>query len=89
MADRSDAYILGRLVERARLLIALSDEIPVETKLQTQGMLKTFEAEITQPETEHDRGLVRAQYAMLCRDLEGYADLEALLAAMRTFISYL
>jgi hypothetical protein len=31
MAERSDEYIAGRLIERSRLLIALSEEIPVET----------------------------------------------------------
>jgi hypothetical protein len=89
MVDRSDAYILGRLVERTRLLIAISDEIPIETKLQTQGVLKMFQAEIARPEDEQDRAQVRAQYAMLYDDLAPYADLEALLAAMRNFISYL
>ena len=89
MVERSDAYILGRLVERIRLLIAISDEIPTETKLQTQGVLKMLQAEVTRPEEEHDRRQVQAQYAMLYADLEPYADLEALLSAMRNFISYL
>ena len=43
MVERSDEYIIGRLIERSRLLIALSDEIPVETKLQTQPLLKQLE----------------------------------------------
>ena len=89
MVDRSDAYILGRLVERTRLLIAVSDEIPIETKLQTQGVLKMFQAEIARPEHEQDRVRVRAHHAMLYDDLAPYADIEALLAAMRNFISYL
>lgn len=90
MAEHSDAYIIGRLIERLRLLIAISDEIPTETKLQTQGILKMLQAELAAPdEDEHDRTQVRAQYAMLYDDLEPYADLEALLSAMRTFISYL
>ena len=41
--ERSDEFILGRLIERSRLLIALSEEIPVETKLQTQPLLKQLE----------------------------------------------
>lgn len=89
MVDRSDAYTLGRLVERVRLLIAISDEIPTETKLQTQGILKMFQAEIARSENEQDRTQVRAQYALLYDDLASYADLEALLAAMKTFIPYL
>ena len=42
MVERSDEYIIGRLIERIRLLIATSDDIPVETKLQTQPMLREF-----------------------------------------------
>ena len=55
MPEHSDAYIVGRLIERVRLLIAISDEIPVETKLQTQGVLKMLQAEVAGPEEEHDQ----------------------------------
>ena len=89
MPEHSDAYIVGRLIERIRLLIAVSDEIPTETKLQTQGVLKMLQAEVAGPEDEHDQPQVRAHYALLYDDLSPYADLEALLSAMRTFISYL
>ncbi len=87
--EHSDAYIVGRLIERLRLLIAISDEVPIETKLQAQGILKMFEAEVADAEVEHDRAQVRAHYALLYDELAPYADLEALLSAMRTFISYL
>jgi len=63
--------------------------VPIETKLQAQGILKMFEAEVADAEVEHDRAQVRAHYALLYDDLAPYADLEALLSAMRTFISYL
>ncbi|MBI3770256.1 MAG: hypothetical protein HY271_17425 [Deltaproteobacteria bacterium] len=89
MVEHSDVYIVGRLIERLRLLIAVSEEIPTETKLQTQGILKMLQAEVADPEEEHDQARVRAHYALLYDDLEPYADLEALLSAMRTFISYL
>ena len=35
-----------KLIERTRLLIALDDDIPTETKLNTQPMLKMLEAAI-------------------------------------------
>ena len=87
--EHSDAYIVGRLIERLRLVIAISDDVPTETKLQAQGVLKMLEAEVAEPEEEHDQAQVRAHYALLYDDLAPYADLEALLSAMRTFISYL
>lgn len=89
VTEHSDEYILGRLIERVRLLVAISDEIPVETKLQVQGMLKMFEAEVLRPEDEHDRAQVRAWHGRMYDDLEAYPDLEALLGAMRNFIAYL
>ena len=89
MAERSDEYIIGRLIERSRLLIALSDEIPVETKLQTQPVLKELEWALAVPAGEQDEELVRGKYALLYGELADYADLEALLSALKKFVPYL
>ena len=80
--ERSDEFILGRLIERSRLLIALSEEIPVETKLQTQPLLKQLEHELANGDVER----VHATHALLSRELADYADLDALLSAMTTFL---
>ncbi len=84
MPERSDDYILGRLIERSRLLIALSDEIPVETKLETQPLLKQLEQLLAADDQDRER--IHATYGVLCRELEPYADLEALLSAMQHFL---
>ena len=89
MVERSDEYIIGRLIERSRLLIALSEEIPVETKLQTQPLLKQLERALAAAPDEQDEGHVRATYAALYNDLADYADLEALLSALKNFVPYL
>ena len=89
MVERSDDYIVGRLIERSRLLIALSEEIPVETKLQTQPLLKQLEQALAYPPEEQDRERIRGTYAALYGELADYADLEALLSAMKTFVPYL
>ncbi len=89
MVERSDEYIIGRLIERSRLLIALSEEIPVETKLQTQPLLKQLEQALSAPPQEQDESYVRGTYAALYSELAGYADLEALLSALRNFVPYL
>lgn len=86
MVERSDAYIIGRLIERSRLLIALSEEIPVETKLQTQPLLKQLEQALAVPPEEQDADRIRGTYAMLYGELADYADLEALLSALKTFV---
>jgi len=89
MVERTDEYIIGRLIERSRLLIAISEEIPVETKLQTQPLLKQLEQALAVPAGEQDTARVRATWAALYGDLQEYADLEALLSALKNFVPYL
>lgn len=84
MTERSDVEMLGRLIERSRLLIALSEEIPVETKLETQPMLKQLEALLAAADIDAAR--VRATHAFLVRELAEFPDLEALLGAMEHFL---
>ena len=86
MVERSDEYIIGRLIERSRLLIALSEEIPVETKLQTQPLLKQLEQALAVPVDEQDEDRIRGTYAALYNDLADFADLEALLSALKNFV---
>ncbi len=86
MKERTDAEILGGLIERSRLLIALSDEIPVDTKLQTQPLLKQLEQLLDGPEGDLDLERIHATHDLLCAELQEYADLEALLTAMRHFL---
>ena len=86
MAERSDEYIIGRLIERSRLLIAIAEDIPVETKLQTQPLLKQLERELAVPVGEQDEERIRGTYAILYGELADYADLEALLSALKTFV---
>ena len=84
--ERSDEYILGRLIERSRLLIAISEEIPVETKLQAQPLLKQLEQLLGDETDGASVERVHATYGMLCRELQDYADLNALLSAMQHFL---
>ena len=89
MVERSDEYIAGRLIERSRLLIALSEEIPIETKLETQPLLKQLEQALAVPVEDRDAGRIRGTYAALYDELADYADIEALLSALKTFVSCL
>ena len=84
MKERSDAEILAGLIERSRLLIALSDDIPVDTKLQTQPLLKQLEQLLD--DDAPDVARIQATHAMLQSELADYADLDALLSAMRHFL---
>ena len=86
MKERTDGEILAGLIERSRLLIALSDEIPVETKLETQPLLKQLEQLLAVPDEDYDLQRIEATHAILCASLADYADLDALLSAMRHFL---
>ena len=88
-ADRSDRAIVGRLIERTRLLIALSDEIPVETKLNTQALLKMFESGVGEVLDASGQAQVALYHRQIYEDLQDYADVEALLSAMKVFVPYL
>jgi len=77
-----------KLIDRTRLLIALDDDIPTETKLNTQPMLKMLEAAIAGSEAV-DEQRASGYYSALYADLAPYPDLEALLSAMRVFLPYL
>jgi hypothetical protein len=89
LSERPDEYYVGRIIGRVRLLIATSDDIPVETKLETQPMLKAFEASLAVPPGEQDQERVRGQYAFLCEALEDQANIDALLRALKNFVPYL
>jgi len=84
--ERSDGEILGGLIERSRLLIALSEEIPVSTKLETQPLLKQLEQLVDEFAADHDVERIDATHALLCDALAEFADLDALLSAMRHFL---
>jgi hypothetical protein len=84
MPERSDDEMVAKLIERSRLLIALSDEIPTETKLQTQPLLKQLEQLLAADDRDVER--ITATHALLVRELADYADLDALLGAMENFL---
>jgi hypothetical protein len=84
---RTDTERVLKLIERTRLLIALDEEIPTETKLDTQPMLKMLEAALVASPV--DRPRASGLYSALYVQLQPYPDLEALLSAMRVFAPYL
>ena len=81
---RTDDEMVLKLIERSRLLIALSEEIPTETKLQTQPLLKQLEQLLAVD--DRDIGRIQATHALLQRELADCADLDALLGAMENFL---
>ena len=82
--ERTDDEMVLKLIERSRLLIALSEEIPVETKLQTQPLLKQLEQLLGTD--DRDVARIKGTHALLCRELSEFPDLDALLGAMENFL---
>jgi hypothetical protein len=85
---RSDEERVLKLIERARLLIAIDDEMPADTKLNTQPVLKMLEAAVASGDPS-DQERASGYYSMLYSELADYPDVEALLSAMRVFLPYL
>ncbi len=85
-SERSDEYYVARLIGRLRLLLATSDEVPVETKLETQPMLRELEDALADPPEDRDLDRARSRYDFLCERLEDEPDLNALLLALRNFV---
>ena len=77
-----------KLIDRARLLIALDDEMPTDIKLNTQPMLKMLEAAIAGGDPS-DQQRASGYYSALYAELAAFPDIEALLSAMRVFLPYL
>ncbi len=85
---RTDEERVLKLIERTRLLIAIDDEMPTETKLNTQPMLKMLEAAISGGDPA-DQQRASGYYSALYAELQPFPDVEALLSAMRVFLPYL
>jgi hypothetical protein len=86
--DLSDEERVLKLIERVRLLIAIDDDMAVETKLNTQPTLKLLEGVIVSDEAGSQEQAPR-YYSLLYTELAEYPNLEALLSAMRVFLPYL
>jgi hypothetical protein len=84
----SDVERVLKLIERVRLLIAIDDEMPSTTKLDTQPVLKMLEAMVAE-DNEADRARAAEYYRYLYGRLENSPDVEALLSAIRVFLPYL
>jgi hypothetical protein len=88
--DRSDFAVMNRMIDHIRLLIAVDDEtIPVKRKLETQAILKEFQALLAVAPEAQERGRIKAYYDILCRELGAEADVAALLSSLRNYISYI
>jgi hypothetical protein len=86
--DLSDEERVLKLIERVRLLIAIDDGMPIETKLNTQPALKMLEAAIRSDDVG-SRPQASSCYSLLYDELADDPNLEALLSAMRVFLPYL
>jgi hypothetical protein len=88
-AKRSDAEMVERLLERLKLVVAVSDEIPVEAKLHLQPMLRELVDLLAVPEAEQDRVRIGGYYQSLLETSEDDPDVAALLSAVRNFVTWL
>ena len=86
--DLTDEERVLKLIDRARLLIAIDDEMPTETKLNVQPMLEMLEEAVASADPK-DHGRASGYYGALYGELSPYPNIEALLSAMRVFLPHL
>ena len=86
---RSDAEMVDRLLERCKLVVAVSEEISVESKLEIQPMLRELQRALALPEAEQNRERVLAYHGAVLELCEDYADVTALMTAVGNFVTYL
>ncbi len=86
---RTDGEMVERLLERLKLVVAVSDEIPIESKLHLQPMIQELAGMLSVPEAEQDRGRIGGFYQSLLDTSEDDPDVTALLSAVRNFVTYL
>lgn len=87
--DRPDEYYVERLLSRVKLVIATDEDIPIETKLETQPMLKELMTTLSYPPEQQDRERALGQHEFLLDALEDHPNCTALLTALRNFVPYL
>jgi len=86
---RSDVELVNRLIERAKLVVAVSEEIPIDVQLEIQPLLRELSGALSLPEAEQNQDRVRVYFEAALDLGDEYPDVTALLGAVRNFVSYL
>lgn len=81
--------MVARLLDRAKLVIAVSDDIPVEVKLELQPLIRELAGALSIPSEEQNRERVASYYQAALVLGEEYPDVTALLGAVGNFVDYL
>jgi len=86
---RTDSEMVAHLLDRLKLVVALSEDIAIEAKLHIQPMLADMADILTLPEPEQERARVGAYYDSVVEAASDDPNAEALLGAVREFVTYL
>ena len=86
---RSDQDMVIKLLDRMKLVVAVSEEIPTQSKLQLQPLIKELMDGLSLPEDAQDRPRMSAYVQALLDESDEDPDVVALVVAMRRFASFL
>ena len=86
---RSDTEMVARLMERLKLVVAVSDDIATQKKLHIQPMIQELAELLAGPENDQDTGRVAAYFESLLESSDDDPNATALLGAVRNFVTYL
>ena len=89
VAKLSDAEMAAKLLGRLKLVVAVSEDMPIESKLEIQPMLREVADTLALPLESQDTVRVRAYYDLMLEASDTDPNVEALLKALRNFVPYL
>ncbi|HYC54513.1 MAG TPA: hypothetical protein VEL28_06225 [Candidatus Binatia bacterium] len=85
----TDGEMAAKLITRLKLVVAVSEDMPIESKLEIQPMLREVEGHLSLPIESQDTVRVRAYYDAMLEVSDSDPNVEALLKALRNFVPYL
>ena len=89
MAKLPDSEMAAKILERLKLVVAMSDDIPTEAKLEIQPLLREIGGALSLPVPEQDSGRVIAYVEAVVTHSDEDPDVAALVGALRNFVDYL
>jgi hypothetical protein len=81
--------MVARLLDRAKLVVAVSEEIPVEVKLELQPLIRELAGALSVARADQNLERVASYYQAALVLGEEYPDVTALLGAVGNFVDYL
>ncbi|MFQ5351850.1 MAG: hypothetical protein ACE5D3_02115 [Candidatus Binatia bacterium] len=86
---RTDREMVARLLDRAILLVAISEDIPTAVTSQLEPSLNALAEALALPDKEQDGQAIEEMFYSAYDLADEIQDIQALLGAVRNFVPFL